>query len=136
MAVNTTTQQGSRPLAVNAALLILLLSFGESLTRQLLRAEWSNVLVCIKYGSMLTMLLLPLWFIFRGKNWARWLLVAFALAGFCLSLASRIRLFQDGPGSSVLVYCVRNIIIWVALGALFLPSSSRWFRGGRNAIPA
>jgi hypothetical protein len=136
MAMNTTMQRGSRPLAVNVALVLLLLSFGESLTPRLVRAEWSNVLVCIKYGSMLAMLFVPLWFIFRGKNWARWLLVAFALAGFCFSLPFRIRLFQDGPVSSVVVYCVRNIIIWVALGALFLPSSSQWFRGNRNAILA
>ena len=123
-------------MAVNVALVLLLASFGESLTPRLFRAEWSDVLVWIKYGAMLSMMLVPLWFISRGRNWARWLLVAFALAGFCASLPSRIRLFEDGPVSSVVGYCVRNLIVWGALGALFLPSSSRWFRGNRNAIPA
>ena len=134
--MNTSAQRGQRPLAVNLALIILLVSFGVSLTSRLARDEWNDLLVFVKYGSELIMGWLPLWFVFRGKNWARWLLVAFAFAGFCSRLSLLIWLFHEHSVWSVVTYRWHSLIEAVALVALFVPSSSRWFRGNRDAINA
>src|SRR5436190_12976739 len=125
--MNTTTQGGSRPLAVNVALIILLVTFGVSLAPRLARADWSDPLVYLKYGSESTMLLLQLWFIFRGKNWARWFLVALTFVGFCLGLPHLIRLFQEHPVWWVAKHRLLYQIQWVALLALFHPSANEWF---------
>ena len=125
--LNTSTQRGTRPLAVNLALIVLLVSFSVSLAPRLARANWSDFLVWVAYGSELIILLLPLWFIFRGKNWARWLLVAFAFVGFCLRLPELIRLFQERSVWWVLDYRLLGQIEWVALLALFHPSTEKWF---------
>src|SRR5882757_8923472 len=120
--MTATMQQNSRPMTVNIALGIFLISFGASVIPQLLRAHWNDLFIYIKFGSELIILFLPLWFIFRGKNWARWLLVVFALAGFCLSMR---RLSQHEHSASWLVqYCLRNLVVVAALIALFLPSAN------------
>ncbi len=134
--MNLSAQRGQRPLAVNLAVIILLASFGVSLAPRLARAEWNDLFVCVKYGSELIMLLLPLWFVFRGKNWARWLLVAVAFAGFCFRLPQLIRHFHEHSVWWVVTYRWLSLIDVVALVALFVPSSSRWFRGNRDAIIA
>src|SRR5882672_810479 len=108
--MNTTTQRGSRPLAVNVALIILLVTFGVSLAPRLARANWSDFLVWVKYGSESIMLLIPLWFIFRGKNWARWFLVVVAFAGFCDRLPQLIRQFQEHSVWWVVNYRLLSLI--------------------------
>jgi hypothetical protein len=125
--MTTTIQRGPRPLAVNLALIMLLVSFSVSLAPRLARAEWSDPFVCIKYGSEIVMLLLPLWFIFRGKNWARWFLAALTFAGFCLALPQLIRQFQEHSVWWVVNYRLLNLAQWLALVALFHPSTSEWF---------
>jgi hypothetical protein len=132
--MNTNTHRGPRPLVVNLALIILLVSFGVSLASRLARAEWNGLFLCVKYGSELIMLLLPLWFIFRGKNWARWLLVALAFSGFCFRLPQLIQQFDGHSVGWVVAYRWHSLIEAVALVALFLPSSNRWFRGNKDAI--
>jgi hypothetical protein len=134
--MHTIIERGSRPLTVSLALIILLVSFSVSLVPRLVRAEWSDSFVWIKYGSEIVMLLLPLWFIFRGKNWARWLLVALAFAGFCFRLPQLIGQFHEHSVWWIVTYRLYTMIEAVALVALFLPSSSRWFRGNRDAIAA
>jgi hypothetical protein len=132
--MHATAQRGSRPLAVNLALIILLVSFSMSLTPRLAHAEWSDAFVWIKFGFEFIILLLPLWFLVRGKNWARWLLVALAFAGFCFRLPQLIGQFQEHSIGWIVTCRLYSLIEVVALVALFLPSSSRWFRGSRDAI--
>lgn len=130
--MSTTTQRGSRPLAVNIALVILLINFGTSLVPRLAYAEWNDLFVRIKYGSEIIMLLLTLWFIFRGKNWARWLLLAVGIAEFCLSVPRVIQHFQNHSASRILTYCLRSLVDVVALVALFHPSTNEWFLRDRR----
>jgi hypothetical protein len=118
------------------ALVILLFSFAASLTPRLARAEWNDGFVWIKYGSMFIMLLLPLWFVFRGKNWARWLLVALALTGFCFRMPQLIQHLHEHSVGWIVSSRLYSLTEVVALVILFLPSSSRWFRGNRDAIAA
>ena len=139
--METNLHKSSRPLAVNLALILLLINLGTALAQQAIGADWrgadwSNPLVYVKWGSELFMIAALLWFIFRGKNWARWLLVVFACAGLCFSVPQLIQDFGAHSLSWVVDYFQRNLISAVALIALFLPSSSQWFRGHVIAMQA
>jgi hypothetical protein len=129
-------QLDSRPLAVNLALLVFLANSAASILPPVLYGHWDSPLVYVKFGSEFIMMLFPLWFIFCGRNWARWLLVAVAFGGFCVSLPQLIRHFEAHSISWIATYCWRNMITVGALIALFLPTSSRWFRRPKNAIVA
>lgn len=132
--MDTNTQRDSCPPTVILALIVLLASFAASLVPRLLRTDWDGFLVYIKFGVEFIILFLPLWFVLRGKSWARWLLVAFAFGGFCLSLPLLIKRVEAHSTTWIATYCFRNGIILVALIALFLPASSQWFRGGGRAM--
>jgi hypothetical protein len=134
--MDTTAHRISRPLAVNLAVVLLLVNVGASLVGSALRAVWNSPFVYIKFTCELLMLAFPLWFCWRGRNWARWLLVAFAFGGLCLSFPRLVRHLQAGPASWIVSYCWRNLIDLIALVVLFHPSSNRWFRGHTNAISA
>jgi hypothetical protein len=131
--MNVATQPGSRPLAVNLALAIFLCGAGLAIIPPVLYGNWNGPLVYVKFGSEFVMLLVPLWFIFRGRNWARWLLVASAFGGFCVSLPQLTRHLEAHSVSWVVTYSWRNLIVVVALVALFLPKSNQWFRRDKNA---
>jgi len=139
--MHTAAYQSSRPLAVNLALILLLINTGTGFIEQLLdtdwqSADWSNPLHYIKWGSMVLMLLVPLWGIFRRKNWARWILVVLAVTGFCVSLPTLLQYFQAHSFSWVVSSMQRTLIDTVTLVLLFLPVSSQWFRGHTNANAA
>ena len=132
--MNTTTPQCTRPLSVYLSLSIFLVAFGVSLAPRLARANWNDAFVHLKYGSELVMLLLPLWFIFRGKNWARWFLLVVAIMGFCLRMPQTIQQFHERSIEWMLTYCLCILAEVTALILLFLPLSNSWFRGKRHAI--
>ena len=136
-----TLHRSSRPLAVKLALILLLINLGTAFIQQAIGADWriadwSNPLVYVKWGSELLMMAIPLWFIYRGKNWARWLLVVVACAGLCISIPQFIQDFRVHSFPWLLDCLHRNLISAVALIALFLPSSSQWFRGRATVMQA
>jgi len=131
-----TTRQSSRPPAVNLAIVLLLVNVGASLVLSTLRANWNGPFVYVKFICELLMLAVPIWFIWRGKNWARWLLVAFAFGGFFLSFPGLIEHFQARSGSWIVTYCWRNLIDVIAVVLLFHPCSGEWFRGATNVTTA
>jgi hypothetical protein len=135
--MDTIAHQSSRPLTVKLALILLLINTGASFVEQVLRADWqsvdwSNPLHYIKWGSEVIMLLVPLWLVFRGINWARWALVVIALLGFCFTLPLLFRQFQAHSFPWIITYFQRNLINVLALVLLFLPQSSHWFRRHTN----
>lgn len=131
--MSSTTPRSPRPSAVNFAIIILLVSTGWSLARHAVRADWGNPFVYIQFGCELVMLYIPLWFIFRGKNWARWIMVAWAVGGICVSLSSLMQNLHAGSASWIVTHYWRSLAEVVALFALFLHSSNQWFRGHTNA---
>jgi len=127
--MNAANHRGSRPFAVQIALLLLLAITGTSLVRGAFRADWNNPFVYIQYVIELVMLGVPIWFVLRRKNWARWLLVAYGVGGFCVSLPQVIQHLNASRTSWLVTYALLNVVVVAALVALFLPSASQWFRG-------
>jgi len=88
--METTLNKNSRPLGVDLALILLVINLGTAFAEQVIGvdwrgADWSNPLHYVKWGSQVLMTVVPLWFIFCGKNWARWFLVLAACVGLCIS---------------------------------------------------
>jgi hypothetical protein len=127
--MNAATHRGSHPFAVQIALLLLLAIISTSLVRGALSADWNSPFIYIKYVIELIMLGVPMWFVFRRKNWARWLLVAYGVGGICLSLPQVIQHFHANTTSWLVTYALLNVVVVSALVALFLPSASQWFWG-------
>jgi hypothetical protein len=125
------THHPSRPLAVKLALIILVLHLGSLEILDAVHGKWNSTLFCIKMAMMAVMLFIPVWFAFCGRNWARWLLVGFTVAELCLVfgfILPRLIGQHSLTTSWLVVTCLHNAIDVLAVAALFLPSSSQWFR--------
>lgn len=120
-----------RPVAVWAALSVLAVTLGISIVRLAMRTDWNNPLEWVKFAIEILMLSVPLVCIFLGRGWARWLLAAYAFGGLCLAVPDVMR-HQHAP-SWLLTYGLKNAVVLGALVWLFLPSSTKWFRGKVNA---
>ena len=123
--------QARRPMAIWAALSALLLEVGISLVRRAMRSNWNNPLVYVQVATEIIMLSVPIIFIYLGRSWARWLLAAYAFGGICLSVPKLLQ--YRGDTSWLLGYGLSNAVVLAALIGLFLPSSTKWFRGEANA---
>ena len=134
-------QQASCPLIVKFALLILLINVASAFAQQVVITDWnsvvwSNPLLYVKWGSNVLLLAVPLWFMFRGKNWARWMFLVVALPGLWIALPTTIEAFKTQSFSWAIYYVQHYLLDIVALIALFLPISNRWFRGqSKRALP-
>jgi hypothetical protein len=120
----------SRPPAVKLALVILLVHIGSLYVLEGIRGNWDSFRFWIKMAMMAAMAFVPLWFVFRGRNWARWLLVGYAVAELCLIFGFDLpRLSSQHALTTAWIVstCLHNAIDDLAAAALFLPSSSRWF---------
>ena len=128
-----TAAKPSHPLAVNIGVILMLVATFTSLTRSALRADWGDRWVWVQFGVQLMILVLPFWFIFRRKNWARWLLLAYALGGYCVAFPLVQHRLQTHATWWLLRFAVINLIAVAGLVALFLPSASKWFRANGSA---
>jgi|SRR5579883_1262241 len=131
--MSNTTQQHSRPLSVKLAIIILLIIPGWSLVRFAIRADWGNPLVCAQFACRLAILGIPLWFIFRGNNWGRWIMVAWVVGGLCVGWPRLAESVRGASGWSLVTYHWRSLAEVAALIALFLHSSNQWFREHTHA---
>ena len=82
------------------------------------------------------MLVIPLWFIFQRKNWARWLFVVYGLVGAYATFPYLLHPVQSHASSWLLRWLVINLIAIAGLAALFLPSATNWFRANDDAQTA
>lgn len=133
--MDNNTHRISRPLAVKLALAILVVHLGSLEVLDAVHGKWDSFLFYIKIGMMVAMLFVPLWFVFRGKNWARWLLVGLGIAELCLIFGfvlPRLSSQHALTTSWIVSTCFHNSIDFIAVAALFLPSSNRWFRTYAN----
>jgi hypothetical protein len=126
--MNITTHRGSRPLAVKIAVGFLAASGGTDLV---LRTIWHHSHhsddsdFYVSLAVVFIILSLLLYFLFRGHNWARWVVLSTLVVGTILSLVPH---FQRHSG----LYFLYLLMNTVAIVALFRRPSGQWFRGKSN----
>ena len=126
--MNITTHRGARPLAVKIAVGLLAASCGIDLVLKTIwyhshHSDDSDFYVSL--AVVFTILSLLLYFLFRGRNWARWVVLFMFIIGIILSLVLHV---QRHSG----LYFIYLLMNTVAIVALFRSPSSQWFRGEAN----
>jgi len=131
--MDSATHRGSRPKAVSVAVYLLALGTTIGFAWAFADANFGEIRP-ITYLLLSPIIAIPyvvIWFIFRGKNWARWLfLVVFGLA-LC-SLAASFQQLLTLPILDIVVYSARMLAGFIAAVILVEPSSSKWFRASKN----
>lgn len=117
-----------RPLLVTLALALFVANQLPDFVLGALRGNYHSPYFYIIFVALLAVVFLPPWFIFHGKNWARWFLAAIFFAGFCASLYSFITSYPPNSALTFGLSILKTSVNIIALGALFLPPSNRWFR--------
>jgi hypothetical protein len=127
--------QETRPLVVNLGLALFVANQVPNLVLDAIRGNWRSVYFYIIFIVLLAVIFVPVWFVFRGKNWARWLLVAIFSVGFCAYLLEFINSYSSHSASWMMLGILKTLVDIVAFVALFLPSSNRWFRSCKTVLP-
>ena len=131
--MDSALHQSSRPKAVLVALHLLALGTTIGFASAIAGAHSSEIRP-IAYLLLSPIIAIPyvvIWFVFRGKNWARWLF----LIGFGLALCSLAASFQELltlPTLDIVVYSARMLAGFIAAVILVEPSSVKWFRAPKN----
>ncbi len=128
-----TLHQNSRPPAVTFAVILLAVSLAIGWAIIVAAGvNWANPMSYVVLAVMVGVPALLIWFIFQGKNWARW----FFLAQLALSLLlspccfRRLETYSD---LYVISFCLLLVLELAAAVALCLPRTRQWFGGGKNA---
>lgn len=99
MFMNTTANNTARPPKVALVVVFLAISFGVSLFRYIVAEQSYD----FRFYFVLTLMLLLegtiVWFILRGKNWARWALLAVFVLGVVSSWPDFLQRVHDYSAS-------------------------------------
>jgi hypothetical protein len=117
-----------RPATVKVALILLAIFAGEALAVSLICAQWGNLSSDISFGIFLVLNIIPLWFVFRRKNWARWFVAILTIAGVCYSPFLWVQEQQTFPAFWKVWFWLSVLSDIIVVILLFHPSSNRWFR--------
>ena len=129
--MDSATHTRSRPPAVTLAVILLTVGMTAGVLRGVIGVHFSKPVLWLLLAAVAVVPYLVIWFIFRGKNWARWVfLIMFVLAICSLSVSPQRLLAQSA--FDIILYCGRLLLGLIAAGALFSPSSTEWFRGNKN----
>lgn len=133
IALMNATSQTSRPRVVTLAVVFLAVVFAAGLARKILEAQSYDLRFYV--GFVVTFLLEAVtgWFIFRGKNWARWVLIGVFVLGVAFTFPEFIQQVQHYSVLQSGRYLIGVIGDLIILFALFHPSASRWFREDTHA---
>ena len=129
--MDSTAHRRSRPRTVTLAVILLALGMTIRFVHIFAGAHVDQPAACIVLALIVSLPYLVIWFISRGKNWARWIfLVVFGLA-LCSLTASVQRLLAQ-PVLDIAVYSVQVLLCFIAAAALLSHSSAEWFRELKN----
>ena len=114
------------PKTIIVAVWLLVLSYILGYTRFLITKGWFTSVVSV----LATLLFFALVYVitralYKGRNWVRWLFVAFITAGILYlpwSLAGIAVPWERG------VYLAQGVMQFIAAILLVLPGSNRWYR--------
>ena len=112
---------------VAAALLVLYLIIG--ITSAMVRHVPTHPVQICATAVFLGVMLLWIWLIYRSRNWARWLF----LAWFAWNLFFAPWHVHWSPAGLHALFCVQTCLQSGALALLFLPRASQWFGRGVEA---
>ena len=101
--MKTTEDKNGRPLVVTLAVVYLAVAFGAGLVRDIQGAQSFDFRFGCVFAVMLILEAVILWFIFRGKNWARWLWLAILVLGVMSSWPKFILRIHDYSASVIVV---------------------------------
>ena len=104
--MDITMHQQRRPLVVTVGLALFVANQAPNLVLDAIRGNRNSLYFYIIFAVLLAVLFVPVWFILRGHNWARWLLAAIFFVGFCAHLLSFLNSHSSHSAS------------WIALGFL------------------
>ena len=127
--------QHLRPPQVNLASSLLVLYWAFGLVKVLLgRFPQTIYISAAVFLSFFGALILCIWLISRGTNWARWLFLAWFVWN-CFFSPWSLQHLSPRPAMGAIYSSVQLMSQLVALALLFLPTANRWFRGHvRSAI--
>jgi len=121
--------RGARPVAVKLALILLAFDFAVVFMMNLIYAEWGNVFSDVSFAVLLIFNGLPLWFLFHGKNWARWFVAIVTVIEVGLSFWLWSRHHQTFSNMATVWFWLDSLLSIIIVIALFHASSNRWFCG-------
>ncbi len=133
--MDTTAYRQRRPLVVTFGLAVFVANQVPDLVLDAIRGNWRSPYFYIIFVVLLAVVFVPVWFAFHGKNWARWLLVAVVFVGFGAHLFSFISSHSTHSASWIALSFLKAFLNFLALVALFLSSSNKWFRSCKTALP-
>jgi len=120
--------QNSRPIAVKLALIYFLVDRGVGTISEMFYGPWDMHIYYSIFGVGLVLDFVPLWFVFRRKNWARWFVAIFTLGYCCYDPFLWRRYHQTFSAIQSVWFWLSWFLDIIAVALLFHPSSSRWFR--------
>lgn len=124
-------QHRSRPLIVTFSVILLTIGMTVRFMHVFSGAHVDKPIVYLFLAVLVGVPYLIIWFIFLGKNWARWVfLIVFGMA-LC-SLSFRVQQLLSLPAQEILAYSAQLLLCLIAAGALLSSTSVEWFRGKKN----
>ena len=113
-----------RPTHVKGATALLMLYLTLGFTSAMVqRIPTHPAQICVA-AAFLGVMLLWIWLIYRGTNWARWLFLAWFMWNLLIApWHIRWSLAELHP-----FFCVQTLLQLGALALLFLPGANHWFR--------
>ena len=120
-----------RPPQVKLAAILLVLHLIFGFTKAIVHRPPLNLVAFGVTVGFLGLMVLWIWLIYRGANWARWIFVLWFTWSLFFSPWHTHWSLQEGraqPIFGAVFFCVQTLLQFGAVALLFLPSSGRWFR--------
>jgi len=118
----------NRPFPVKLALVFLAVNIGTALVMSVVYAQWGNLSADISFGIFLILYVIPLWFVFCRKNWARWFVAVLTFGGVCYSPFLWVRDHQTFSTLGAIWFWLGDLLDIIVLILLFHSTSNRWFQ--------
>ena len=130
--METTAAQRKPPVQVQAALCFWAAGAALNLALWTSEADWHDWVVYPTLLILIALSALLLWFLYRGHNWARWLVVAAVSFRIFLALG-RLHRADEITATQLLSLGLRAGCQVAALLLLFARAATPWFRPQNRA---
>ena len=129
--MNNSSTISSRPLPVKLAAGLLVACTMFAIINIAFRVHFDRSLKYVVVAIITSIPLLMAWLLYTGRNWARWTFVALVVWTLFLS-PGIVHRQQTHSTFQAAFYCFQTLMQVICAVLLCLPSSNRWFKGGRS----